>query len=106
MRAGTQGIPQSPLEFAPNIMRTQGIASAYLAEVHRFRAPAADPLRWLESHAIRLTIQQIPAYRRPKNRVVLEFRDSASEVLVVGGRSIQEAVFKARIRQTVDGGTK
>jgi len=102
MSASTQRIPQSFAEVEPNILKTQGSNSDSLAEVHRFHGPAADPLRWLESHSpCRLELQAIRPGAREKNRVLLTWSPRGGEVRTVGARSIVGAIFRASIRERV-----
>jgi len=57
-----------------------------------------EVLAWLEGRGSQIVIQQIPAARRRKNRVLLQYRTSAGEIEAVGGVNIRDAVCKARVR--------
>jgi hypothetical protein len=58
----------------------------------------SEVLAWLEGRGSQILIQQIPAARRQKNRVLLQYRTHTGEVEAVGGVTIQDAVRKARVR--------
>jgi len=61
--------------------------------------PAADALTWIETNISHLTImvQNVPRYRRGKNRVILETSDRFGTV-TVGGPSLPAALFRLRVR--------
>jgi hypothetical protein len=55
-------------------------------------------LTWIDQHATRVEIQEIPRGARQKNRVILQYRDPAAKDLqAVGGVNLPEAVFKAAV---------
>jgi hypothetical protein len=107
MSASTHEFPHSVSRLARatccNVLQSQGdTASGPTCEpllTEQRRACGGAILAWLEANATRLIVQQIRAGRRRKNRIVLEFRESAGEVRTVGAVSIAGAVFRARVRQ-------
>lgn len=57
---------------------------------------------WLDTHAISIEFQNLPSYRRRKNRVILSFRDQAGEVQTVGGTTLYGVVTRAESRLRID----
>lgn len=59
---------------------------------------AAETLRWIEEHGTQILIQSLPKCRRPKNKIIVGYRDSAGEMQACGGYSIPDAIAKAQSR--------
>lgn len=59
---------------------------------------AASILQWLEDHATQILIQRLPAYRRAKNRCVVQFIDASGASRAIGGRTLLDAVTRAQLR--------
>lgn len=67
-----------------------------------YRIPAmtsSSILAWLNRFARRIEFQDLPASRRRKNRVILQYENVRSDqVEVVGATDLRSAVITARLR--------
>ncbi|MGH9771036.1 MAG: hypothetical protein ACRD4Q_04970 [Candidatus Acidiferrales bacterium] len=59
---------------------------------------AFEALHWIDQHASYCLIQQLPALRRQKNKVLLEFRLPDGQRAACGGRNLYDAVQRAAAR--------
>lgn len=57
-----------------------------------------NALAWLDQFGVRVEFQQVPSYRRPKNRVLLQFRGPDGETRVIGAATLVAAIWRAQER--------
>lgn len=81
-----------------NTLKTNGEQTRESLLGRQKRPFAVEILAWLEAHASDLVIQRLAPGRRQKNRCIVQFRDRAGEMRVVGGTTIAGAVWRAQIR--------
>ncbi len=59
-------------------------------------------LAWLDAHGKQVIFQDVPHYRRPKNRVLVEFVGQDGQSRVVGGSTLAGAILKAQSRHSCE----